>query len=69
LHFNFALENTIKRVQINKDDWKLNGTHLLLIYSDDINLYGGSVHTIEKKVEIPFDPLQHPFFSFGIWFL
>jgi len=52
LLFNFALEYTIKRVQVNQDGLNLNGTHLLLVYSDDVNIFGGSVHTIEKKVEI-----------------
>ena len=50
-HFNFALEYTIKRVQVNQDGLKLSGTHLLLVYSDDVNKFGGSVHITEKKVE------------------
>jgi hypothetical protein len=30
---------------------KLNGTHQLLAYADDVNILGGSVHTIEKNTE------------------
>jgi hypothetical protein len=30
---------------------KLNGTYLLLVYADDVNIQGGSVHTIQKKAE------------------
>jgi hypothetical protein len=30
---------------------KLNGTHQLLVYTDDINILGGSVHTIKKYKE------------------
>ena len=30
---------------------KLNGTHQLLIYADDVNMLRGSVHTIEKNTE------------------
>jgi len=36
--FNFALEYTIRRVQVNQDGLKLNGTHQLLAYADDINV-------------------------------
>ena len=50
LLFNFALEYTIKRVQLNQDDLKLNGTHQLLAYADDVNLLGGSVHTVKENV-------------------
>jgi hypothetical protein len=30
---------------------KLNGTHQLLAYADNVNVLGGSVHTIEKNTE------------------
>jgi len=44
--FNFALEYAVRRVQVNQDGMKLNGTHQLLHYADD-NMLGGSVHTIK----------------------
>jgi hypothetical protein len=30
---------------------KLNGVHQLLVYADDSNLLGGSIHTIKKSAE------------------
>ena len=29
---------------------ELNGTHQLLAYADDVNILGGSVHTVKKNV-------------------
>jgi len=41
--FNFALEYTIRRVQVNQDGLKLDGTHQLLAYANDDNILGGSI--------------------------
>ena len=49
--FNFASECDIKRVQLNQDGLKLNGTHQLLVYADDINILCGSVNAIKKLTE------------------
>jgi hypothetical protein len=49
--FNFALEYAIKRVQVNQDGFKLNGTHQLLAYADDVNILGGSIHTVKQNAE------------------
>jgi hypothetical protein len=39
LLYNFALEHAIRRVQANDKGFKLNGTHQLLVYADDVNTY------------------------------
>jgi hypothetical protein len=48
---NFAVERAIKRVRINQDGSKLNGTQELLFYVYDVNILGGSVHAIKKNTE------------------
>jgi hypothetical protein len=30
---------------------KLNGTHQLLVYADDVNILGGSIHSIKKNAQ------------------
>jgi hypothetical protein len=51
LLFNLAMEYAIKRVQVNRDGLKLNGMHQLLDYADDVNILGGSVHTVKENKE------------------
>jgi hypothetical protein len=51
LHITVALEDVIRRVQVNQDGLKLSGTHQLLVYADDVNVLGGSVHTIKKNTD------------------
>jgi hypothetical protein len=45
------LEYAIGRLQANQRDLKLSCTHRLLGYADDVNKWGGSVHTIKKNTE------------------
>ena len=36
---------------MNEDGLQLDGTHELMVYADDVNILGGSVHTIKKNTE------------------
>jgi hypothetical protein len=49
--FSTALEYVISKVQENEMELKLNGTHQLLVYADDVNLLGGNRDTIKKNAE------------------
>jgi len=48
LLFNYALKYAVRWAQVIQDGLKLNGTHLLRVYADDVNILGRSVHTIWK---------------------
>jgi hypothetical protein len=49
LLLNFALDYAIRKVQENQAELKLNGTHQLLAYTDDVNLVIYNIDTIKKN--------------------
>jgi hypothetical protein len=51
LLFKFSLEYVDWRVQATQDGLKLNGRHQLLVYADDVNILGGSLHTVKENAE------------------
>ena len=51
LHYNFALEYAIRRVQVNQDNLKLNCKHQLLVYTDNVNILDRSINAIKANAQ------------------
>jgi hypothetical protein len=61
--FNYA----IRKVQENQVGLKLNGTHQLLVYADDMNLPGDNTDTKKINIETLTDASKEFFFYFVGW--
>jgi hypothetical protein len=55
LLFNFASEYAIRKVKETQVGLKLNGTHQLLAYADDVNLLGDTIDTVKKNTDTLID--------------
>ena len=44
--FNFALKYAVTKVKANHKLLNFNGTHHVIIYADDANLWSQTIHTI-----------------------
>jgi hypothetical protein len=51
LLLNIAFEYAIRKVQENQVGFEFNGTYLLLVHADDINLLGDSINAIKENTE------------------
>jgi hypothetical protein len=49
IDLSFILEYAIRKVQKNQVGLKLNGTHQLLVYADNVYLLGDNVDTMKKN--------------------
>jgi hypothetical protein len=52
LLLNFALEYANRKVQEDQVGLKLNGTHQLLAYADDVHLLGDDIGTVNKSQKL-----------------
>jgi hypothetical protein len=55
LLFNLALDYATRKVQENQVGLKLNGTHQLLVYANDVNLLGDNMDTTKKNMKTVID--------------
>jgi len=47
----YQCQYAIRRVQVNQEGLKFNGTHQFLAYADDVNVQGESIHTLKENAE------------------
>jgi hypothetical protein len=55
LLFNFTFKYVIRRFQEKQEGLKLNGTHQLPAYADDVNILGENIDAIQKRTQAVLD--------------
>jgi hypothetical protein len=55
LLFKFVLEYAVRRVKEKQERLKLNGTHQILAYTDDVTILGENTDVIQKNTETVLD--------------
>ena len=45
-----AIYYSLRKVQVNQDSLKLNGTYQVLVYVDGVNILRGSEHTVKGNI-------------------
>jgi hypothetical protein len=49
LLLNYSVDCAVRRVQVREEDLKLNGIHQVVVYGEDVNKFGGNLHTMNKN--------------------
>ena len=52
--------NGMASVKVNQNRLKLTGTHQPLVYTDDVNAMGASVHTVKKNTDASIGASKEP---------
>jgi hypothetical protein len=65
--FQFSLEYVIRKVQESQVGLKLNGTHQLLVYGDDVNLLGDNIDIIKKNTNPIIDASKEVGLEVNAW--
>jgi hypothetical protein len=52
LLFKSFAEYAIRKLQANQEELKLDGTHLLLVWADDVNLLAENIHVTKKTQKL-----------------
>jgi hypothetical protein len=49
LFLNFSFQYSVRKCQKNQEAQELNGTHQLLIHTDDVNVLGENINTMKEN--------------------